>query len=443
MARKSPQTTGGFKRRSRDERGVVLVLAAILLPLVFLGMAALAIDVGSFDQARQQAQATADAAALAGAHDLPSNATTAKADAVSYGAKNMASATVSPTSPYNSSSSEIQVTVTASTPSFFGKIFGITSANVSATAVAAVTGAPASCSTPGSSCDAFFAMDSSCSGAGLVFGGGTHITGGVASNGALNVGGGGSSFGPTTYGAGCTVSPTGYAGQNNTFTSGPTGQAPTLTWPIDYGTYDFPSCTGTACTGPLGTPSYCTQASTSTSTWTLVSYSPSTLTSGQIYCDVGSGTPGDPTGKTAGDTAWNGAISAAQSGGTMIASTFVAGSVSIGGGSDLEACGYAVAGYTTSGATACSAAIPAPRTTNYPLAYVVGTVTPFSTPGGGVNLLGDVFAPNGAITFVGGGNTTTFMEAQDVTASGGGNTGDGPSDTGTTTPSGGTVSLVG
>ena len=421
----------------------MLVLVAGCM-VVFLGMAALAIDLGSFRQARQQAQSTADAAALAASYDLPSNPTptqiaTATSDAKAYVISNMPAVAhtytcasgqpgVCITTPYNGISNEIRVAVTQNLPSSFGGVLGVTSATVSASAVAKQT-ATTSCSTPGTGCDAVFAKDSSCSDNSVIFGGGTHITGGINSNGSLNVGGGGSSFGPTTYGSGCTVSPSKYQQQNNTFTSGPTAQALTATWPIDYAT-DFPPCTGAACTGPGGTPSFCTSAFTAAST-TLDTYTkPYTLTSGQIYCEVGSGTASDPT-------TWNGALTV---NGGPAESTFVAGSVTLGGGDNLTWCGYSSSspGYNVS---ACNAAVPQPATGSYPLIYAVGSGTSINNAGGGGTFVGDMFAPNGTI-YIGGGVSTTFLEALDVSIPGGGFTGDGPSDSGTSSSSG-SASLVG
>lgn len=405
-----------FVRRARDERGAVLVIAAAIMVAV-LAMAAFAIDVGSWYQVERQAQGAADAAALAGARDLPASQATATSDAKTYVGYNMQgdTPTIAVTFP---TSTEIKVTVTQVAPSFFGKTLGINSATVTESAVAQETGGATTCSTPGNGCDAVFAMATSCAGAPVVFGGGTHITGGVVSNGSINVGGGGSSFGPTTYGngSGCTVSPSGYAGQNNTFASGPTSQAPVTSWPINYAT-DFPPCTGTACTGPGGTPSFCTQSTTAASE-TLQNYYPVNLTSGNIYCDVGTGTSGTPT-------TWNGAITVNMGKGTVEA-TFAAGSVTMGGGDSLTACGYAAAGYLVSG---CSASVPVPVTGNYPLVYALGTGTSISNGGGGGTFLGDMFAPNGTI-YMGGGDATTFLEGQGVQVPSGGFTGDGPSSSG-------------
>jgi Putative Flp pilus-assembly TadE/G-like len=425
------------------------MIVAVLMVFVFLPLAALSIDIPSYQQAQRQAQAAADAGALAGAQDLAADPSAAAGDGTTYAQKNFPSS--SPTATVNTTANTVTVSVTAATPTFFGKLMGFPTKTVSATAVAGATFTSTACSTPGNGCYAMFAKDSSCSNSGVTVGGGTHVTGGVHSNGSLNVGGGGSSFGPTTYGngSGCTVSPVGYAGQSNTFTSGPTAEAPITTWPIDYSTDFRPCVPGSTCSGACDvnttpcpaanqTPSFCTSATNATSE-TLVSYYPGTLTSGNIYCDVGTGTADDPAGTTAGDTAWNGAITANQTGSPTIESSFVAGSVTLGGGSTITACGYSSSGYTASG---CSATVPAPSTTNYPVAYALGGGTAITNSSGGGTFLGDFFAPNGTIV-MGGGDSTTFLEGLDVSAPSGGFTGDGPSDSGSgSASSGGSESLL-
>lgn len=59
-------------RRLRDDAGAVTVLVALLLPVVLLGMAALALDVGSMYVQKRQLQNGADAAALGVAGDCAS-----------------------------------------------------------------------------------------------------------------------------------------------------------------------------------------------------------------------------------------------------------------------------------------------------------------------------------------------------------------------------------
>src|SRR5438067_5137762 len=75
-----------YRRPRRSERGQVIMLAALLLPLL-LGMAALAVDVGSYSAHRRNLQNAADAIALAAARDLP-NAANAQTTANVYAAKN-------------------------------------------------------------------------------------------------------------------------------------------------------------------------------------------------------------------------------------------------------------------------------------------------------------------------------------------------------------------
>ena len=73
-------------RRARGERGQILAVVALAL-VALLGICAFAIDVGYAYYAKRQLQSATDAAALAGAQDLP-NATTAIATATSYAAAN-------------------------------------------------------------------------------------------------------------------------------------------------------------------------------------------------------------------------------------------------------------------------------------------------------------------------------------------------------------------
>ena len=73
-------------RASRGERGQVLAVVALAM-VALLGISAFAIDVGYAYYAKRQLQSATDAAALAGAQDLP-NGTTAVATATAYAAAN-------------------------------------------------------------------------------------------------------------------------------------------------------------------------------------------------------------------------------------------------------------------------------------------------------------------------------------------------------------------
>ena len=69
-------------RGARGERGQILAVVALAL-VALLGIAAFSIDVGYAYYAKRQLQSATDAAALAGAQDLP-NAATAIATATTY-----------------------------------------------------------------------------------------------------------------------------------------------------------------------------------------------------------------------------------------------------------------------------------------------------------------------------------------------------------------------
>lgn len=415
----------------------MLVIVAISM-VAFLGLAALAIDVGSFYQQQRQAQSAVDAAALAGAQDLPASPANATTHAQSYLNQNLPGGNATISTPYNSTSSQIKVTVSKNVPSFFGQFLGLTSANVSASAVAGLRGTP-SCSAPGSSCYAIFAKDNNCTSGhnSVTITGGSISIGAILTNGSISTTGGNDAYGATTIGPSGSVPPCQWTdnGGGKTFGGNPAPTAGTGTsdWPIDYA-YDFPPCT-TTCTGQLGTPSYCTQASTAAS-WAIAP----AVNSPKIYCGVGGGNVKDPT-------TWTGAISvttaAGGSSGSPQEDTYVAGTVTFPSatGGYLEPCGYASAGYVPAG---CPAGVPAPPyTTNYPLVYAVATGAAVTVPNaGGTSFIGDVFAPAGMISFMGGGLTTGFLEGWDVTFQGGNFTASGPADSTTSFSSFGTVALL-
>jgi Putative Tad-like Flp pilus-assembly len=360
---------------------------------------------GVLYQQQRQAQAAADAAALAGARDLPTT-TTASTDAQTYVSANMPGANTPAVS--FPTTSQIKVVVSKTVPTSFGNIFGISSANVSATAMAGLK-SPSSCSAPGSNCYAMFASDTSCAVNGITFGGGTHITGGVLSNGSLNVGGGGSTFGPTFYGAGCTVSPSGFQSQNKHLRLGT--DAPGSNHHLADRLLDrLPGLQRCRLYRP-GRHAKLLHFGQHRGVGDPAVIQPGQPDLGQHLLRVGTGTASTPS-------TWNGAITVS---GTAEA-TFVGGSVTLSGGDNLTACGYSTSGYT---ASACSSVVPAPATTNYPLVYAVQGCIDAS--GGGDTFLGDMFAPNGTVT-IGGGTETIFVEAKDISATGGGITGDGPSD---------------
>jgi Flp pilus assembly protein TadG len=129
-------------RRLRSEGGQAIVLTAVFM-IVFLGIAAMAIDVGSWYVEQRRAQATADAAALAGANALPQDTTEAVDLAQTHADLNgggVAPGGIVLSSKFMSNDT-ITVDVSRTAPGFFSKLVSIASVNVHGKA-SARTGIP-------------------------------------------------------------------------------------------------------------------------------------------------------------------------------------------------------------------------------------------------------------------------------------------------------------
>jgi Flp pilus assembly protein TadG len=129
--------------RWKTERGQAFVLTAVAMVMV-LGMAALVLDVGNWFRDKRRLQGTADAAALAGAQQLPDNAAAAKAMALNYANQNggdVAGANIVITSVYQANDT-IAVKGQRSDPGIFSKVLGNVATNITANAKARV-GPPA------------------------------------------------------------------------------------------------------------------------------------------------------------------------------------------------------------------------------------------------------------------------------------------------------------
>lgn len=132
--------------RERDllnERGQVAVIVALLITAI-IGMVALVVDVGSIYEERRQLQTVADAAALAGAQDLPVEDpinNTAVQKAVEYASSNGVAITSSDIQISTTLVDNDTITVTPKDPNapvYFAQVFGINSVYISATAAAEV-----------------------------------------------------------------------------------------------------------------------------------------------------------------------------------------------------------------------------------------------------------------------------------------------------------------
>lgn len=123
--------------RLRSERGQTMVLTTLFVAAL-LGIAALVLDLGTWFRDQRDLQAVADAAALAGAQELPEDTGLASARASDYTAKNGGP---SPSITFSSTISgfganTIRVELERPAPGFFAKVFGVDSVDIRAHAVA-------------------------------------------------------------------------------------------------------------------------------------------------------------------------------------------------------------------------------------------------------------------------------------------------------------------
>jgi hypothetical protein len=107
--------------RIRSDSGQAFVFVAFAL-MVLVGMAALVIDGGSWYRAQRHLQTAADAAALAGAQELPTKPSTATTVALDYAQRNYAGIP-DPTVTFPDTAT-IDVSATATAPGIFARIYG-------------------------------------------------------------------------------------------------------------------------------------------------------------------------------------------------------------------------------------------------------------------------------------------------------------------------------
>jgi Flp pilus assembly protein TadG len=118
-----------------DDSGASAVIVALSM-VVLLGIGALAVDAAYYMVERGKAQTAADAAALAAASYLPENTTKARAAATDFATRNLPDSTTTFTEPSASDPSNAVVTVSEVVPTFFARVFGISSVTAVAHAVA-------------------------------------------------------------------------------------------------------------------------------------------------------------------------------------------------------------------------------------------------------------------------------------------------------------------
>lgn len=121
----------------KSERGQSMLLTLVFL-VVLMGCAALTLDVGVWYREQRQAQATADAAALAGAQLLPADPTNALSTAQQYADSNgggVAAGDITLRDDWVTNDT-VSVAVTRKAPSFFATVFSFGDVNVRAHAAA-------------------------------------------------------------------------------------------------------------------------------------------------------------------------------------------------------------------------------------------------------------------------------------------------------------------
>lgn len=125
-----------MRRRLAAESGQSVVMTLVFLT-VLVGATALTIDFGAWYRQQRQAQATADAAALAGAQALPTDQSQALSLAEQYAAANGGGVAAGDIS--FPGDDTIAVKATRTSPSFFARIFSFGTVTVHATAAARAT----------------------------------------------------------------------------------------------------------------------------------------------------------------------------------------------------------------------------------------------------------------------------------------------------------------
>ena len=120
-----------------EEGGQVLALSVLALT-VLIGMSALVLDVGSWLRVQRKLQATADAAALAGAQLLPDDPGAATQTALTYANRNSEGAGQATITLGSDLVANDQITVeeNGEAPGFFSRVFHISSVHVGARATA-------------------------------------------------------------------------------------------------------------------------------------------------------------------------------------------------------------------------------------------------------------------------------------------------------------------
>ncbi|NLF80503.1 MAG: hypothetical protein GX572_04840, partial [Clostridia bacterium] len=126
-------------KRLQVESGQAMVILAITA-VALCGFGALAIDIGRVALEKSSLQDAADAAALAGALQLPT-AASARSTAIEYGGKNgVSAANITVTTPYKGDSTKVEVVCTRNISYTLARVLGYKETDITARAVAQKAG---------------------------------------------------------------------------------------------------------------------------------------------------------------------------------------------------------------------------------------------------------------------------------------------------------------
>jgi Flp pilus assembly protein TadG len=134
---RNPDGGSSFRRRRRFSRGQTAVIRAAALPAL-LGSVAMSTDVAILYYNWSILRKAVDAAALAGAAYLPNFPTTASSTAKTYGTENGINASDTVSATVSGDDKSITMTATRTVPYYFGKMIGLQTASLSATATAQI-----------------------------------------------------------------------------------------------------------------------------------------------------------------------------------------------------------------------------------------------------------------------------------------------------------------
>jgi Flp pilus assembly protein TadG len=132
-----------LRNRVRSQRGYAAVLVAILFPVVFVGLAALAVDTARWYVEVQRVQNAADAGALAGVIYMPQDLTLATTTAKAVTARNGyadGTGSIVVTVERGTASTQLKVTVSSTISNAFGRAIGTPTTTISRSSTTNYTG---------------------------------------------------------------------------------------------------------------------------------------------------------------------------------------------------------------------------------------------------------------------------------------------------------------